>query len=115
MTFCVFIYMKHIITESKINQIILDYLNDNVYPDYDWGPDLYDFYRDEIRNYNSHSFPINDMEAYTFYGEYGNHKNVLEISEWLSDKLTALFGDNWQPVFNDWFEENSGLKIDINL
>jgi hypothetical protein len=107
--------MKYLFTESKINKIILDYLNDNVYPDYDWGPDLYDFYRDEIRKYNSYSFPINDVEAYAFYGEYANDKNVLEISEWLSNKLTALFGDNWQPVFNDWFEERSGLKIGTTI
>jgi hypothetical protein len=107
--------MKYLITESKINQIILDYLNDNVYPDYDWGPDLYDFYKDEIRKSNSYSFPINDVEAYAFYGEYANHKNVLEISEWLSNKLTALFGDYWIPVFNDWFEERSGLKIGTTI
>ena len=107
--------MKYLITESKIKQIILDYLNDNVSPDYDWGPDLYKFYRNEIKKYNSYSFPINDEEAYTFYGEYASHKNVLEISEWLSNKLTALFGDNWQPVFNDWFEERSGLKIGTTI
>ena len=107
--------MKYIITESKINQIILDYLNDNVYPDYDWGPDLYDFYKKEIRKYNSYTFPVDGYDGYTYYGEYANHKNVLEIHTWLSDKLTALFGDNWRPVFNDWFEEGSGLKIGINF
>ena len=107
--------MKYLITKSKINQIILDYLNDNVYPDYDWGPDLHKVYRNEIKKYNSYSFPINDEEAYTFYGYYSGHKNVLEISEWLSDKLTSLFGNNWQPVFNDWFEEKSGLKIGITI
>jgi len=29
----------------------------------------------------------------------------------LVDKLTTLFGNFWQPVFKDWFEENSGLEV----
>ena len=107
--------MKYLIPESKINKIILDYLNDNVSPDYNWGHGLHDFYRDEIEKYNQYTFPINGDDGYTYYGYYSGHKNVLEISEWLSDKLTALFGDNWQPVFNDWFEERSGLKIGTTI
>lgn len=104
--------MKYRITESKINQIILSYLNDNMYPDYDWGHELHDFYRREIWRYNTYTFPINDVESYTYYGEYNGQKNLLEILPQVSEPLTSLFGDKWIPVFKEWFEKNSGLEVD---
>ena len=103
--------MKYIITESKINQIILNYLNDNVYPDYGWGPNLHNFYKGEIKRFNSYTFAINVDEAYTYYGLNNNNRNVLEIYGWLSEKLTSLFGNMWIPVFREWFEDMTGLEI----
>jgi hypothetical protein len=29
----------------------------------------------------------------------------------LSEKLTSLFNNKWLPVFKEWFEDNSGLKV----
>jgi hypothetical protein len=28
-----------------------------------------------------------------------------------AEKLDGLFGDNWKPVFKEWFKENFGLEI----
>jgi hypothetical protein len=103
--------MKYIITESKIKQIILNYLNDYVYPNYSSGPYVHNFYKGEIKRYNSYTFGINDDEGYTYYGLYDNDRNVLEIYPWLSEKLSALFGDKWVPVFREWFEDMTGLEI----
>jgi hypothetical protein len=31
--------------------------------------------------------------------------------DFVSDKLTSLFGDLWIPVFKEWFEKNSNLDV----
>jgi hypothetical protein len=103
--------MKYIISESKINQIILNYLNDNVYPDYSSGPYVHNFYQSQIDRFNSYTFGVNDEEAYTYYGLNDYNRNVLEIYGWLSEKLTSLFGNKWIPVFREWFEDMTGLEI----
>lgn len=35
----------------------------------------------------------------------------LDIMDFVSDKLTSLFGDLWIPVFKEWFEKNSKLEV----
>ena len=99
--------MKILITESKVNQIIRKYLESACYPDYNWGPELHDFYRKDVEKYGAYEFQINDEIAYAYYDT-----GTLEIYPWLSEKLTSLFGNRWEPVFIEWFEDNSGLKVD---
>lgn len=100
--------MKYIISENVIDTAIYDYLTDNFYPDYNWGPELHDFYKNEVETYGSYQFEINDRYEYAYYGDgkelvvYGNTYN----------KLTNLFGNLWKPVFVKWFEDNSGLKVE---
>ena len=98
--------MKIIISENKVNQIIRKYLDDDFYPDYNWGPELHDFYKKDVKRYGSYEFQINDETAYVYY-----NTKTLEIYPWLDEKLTSLFGNKWLPVFKEWFEENSGLKV----
>ena len=31
--------------------------------------------------------------------------------DFVSDKLTSLFGTLWIPVFKEWFEKNSNLEV----
>ena len=40
--------MKIIITESKINNAILKYLELRATPDYDWGQHLHEFYKKDV-------------------------------------------------------------------
>jgi hypothetical protein len=108
--------MKIIITESKVNVAILNYLKLRAYPDYDWGPHLHKFYKKDVDIHGSYTFVIDDQVAYTYYGDegefqYSDYRYELVMEEWLYDELTSLFRDLWVPIFKKWFEENTGLEI----
>ena len=53
--------MKVIITENRAEQVILKYLDKYIEPDYSWGPELHDFYKEDIERYGSYDFVINDL------------------------------------------------------
>ena len=101
--------MKFIITESRIDQIIVNYLDENFIPNYGWA--TIDYYRSQVAKWNNYNFLIEDDEAYAYYREYDGNQNVLAVNDWLTDKLTALFGNKWPPVFRQWFEEATSLKV----
>jgi hypothetical protein len=105
--------MKYIIPESKINQIIYDFIKDRYYPDYNWGPELHDFYRKDVKKHGAYDFMVNDKLAYRYYGEYDGYDYLylLEVEEWIANELSAIFNDLWIPVFIKWFEDNSGLEV----
>ena len=107
--------MKFIISENKINQIILNYLNDNVTPEPSvWGPSFHYKIRRLLDDRNDCTFVIGDDyddNYFTFYKRYSTEKNVLSISSLLSNNLTSLFNDRWKPIFKEWFEKNTGLEV----
>lgn len=109
--------MKYIISESKMDSTIRSYLTHYIHPDYNWGPDLHDFYQKDVEEYGMYDFLINDDVAYTYHGYQGYEDGDVEevgtlyIENWVVNKLSTLFGNFWVPVFKDWFEENSGLKV----
>ena len=107
--------MKYLISESRLNDFIYEYLTKNYHPDYNWGPELHDFYKKDVENHGWYDFDINDTGAYTYLGPAGiykdNEKNTLLIQSWVVDKLNELFGDKWVSVFIEWFEDNSGLSV----
>ena len=105
--------MKYIIPESKINQIIYDFIKDRYYPDYNWGPELHDFYRKDVKKHGAYDFMVNDKLAYRYYGEYDGYDYLylLEVEEWIANELSTIFNDLWIPVFIKWFEDNSGLEV----
>lgn len=100
--------MKYIISESRFSEFIYDYLTKNYYPDYNWGPELHDFYKKDIAKFGFYDFEINDRRGYAYRGQ---GRNQLLVREWISEKLNSLFGDAWKPVFVKWFEDNSGLPV----
>ena len=102
--------MKYLITESKAKEVILKYLDYYIEPDYGWGPELHDFYREDVERHGSYDFVINDRLAYSYWDGNYNDK-FLEMMPWVYDKLDGLFGDMWEPIFIEWFEKNSGLKV----
>lgn len=106
--------MKIQIRQEQLNNLILNYLNKNYVPDYGWGSDLFDFYKNEVRTWNYVSFNINDILSFVYFekSHSTNQDRVLLINPWLGDDLTSLFGDFWIPVFKDWFESNTNLKVD---
>jgi hypothetical protein len=99
--------MKYIITESKLNSFIYDFLTSNYYPDYNWGPELHDFYREDVSKYGYFDFMINDGSAF----DYTRDSKTLGIQDWIYKYLDDLFGKRWEPIFVKWFEDNSGLPV----
>jgi hypothetical protein len=102
--------MKVVITESRLEKAITDYLDDSFYPDYNWGPELHDFYREDVERFGGYDFEVNDEVAYSYFNS-GGYTKTLIISKWLTKRLTSLFGHLWEPVFIKWFEDNSGLEV----
>ena len=103
--------IKESLTErSNLENIIYDFLQDDFYPDYNWGPELFDFYNADVEEYGSVIFYINDSEAYVYYDD-----GTLEIMPWVCEKLNDYFNDSWYSVFKSWFEEHSGLKVKMMI
>jgi len=103
--------MNYIVNESKLNDLILNYINQNFHPDYDWGPELHDFYRNEIDKYGSYNFTVDEERAYDYHNDWGAGPELV-VRELVTDQLNGLFGKHWAPIFKDWFEKNSGLKAE---
>ena len=91
---------------QSLDEIIYNFLEDEYYPDYNWGPELFDFYKNDVKNHGSVSFYINDDEGYTYYDD-----GTLEIMPFVSERLDEWFNDSWLHIFTKWFEEHSGLKV----
>jgi len=94
--------------KSSLENLIYEFLNDDFYPDYNWGPELFDFYGEDVKEHGLITFYINDSEAYVYYDD-----GTLEIMPWVCEKLNEYFNDLWYSVFKSWFEENSGLKVSM--
>jgi hypothetical protein len=103
---------------EDLNEFIYQYLKEEYYPDYNWGPELHDFYRNDVNEHGSYDFEVNDLFAYAYLGEWDGYDYLyaLVITKWVNNGLTLLFGNKWIPVFKRWFEDNSGLEVrDIDL
>jgi len=95
--------MKIIITESQLDNVVYEFLDAEYYPDYGWEPD---FYRDEIKQWDTVTFYINDKEGYYYYAD-----GTLEVNPWVCNGLDIWFSDGWKIPFKKWFEKNSGLEV----
>ena len=118
--------MKVIITESKLESSIIDYLDDTFTPDYGWAnPDVY---QKDVKQYGDVLFFVDDRESYIYYGcnanagpedeffaGYGHLHNykcpLLSIYPLITQRLDSTFGDIWKPIFKKWFEDNTGLEV----
>ena len=122
--------MKVVITESRLESLIIDYLNDSYYPDYGWkGNSKSDIgYQDEVDKWGDIIFFVDDQESYIYYGcnanagpedeffsGYGHLHNyecpLLSIYPYMSQRLDSAFGEIWKPIFKKWFEDNTGLEV----
>jgi len=98
--------MKIIITESQLDNVVYEFLDGEYYPDYNWGPELFDFYKNDVEEYGSATFYINDSEAYYYYAD-----GTLEVQPWVCKSLDIWFSYGWKIPFKKWFEKNSGLEV----
>lgn len=102
--------MNFVLSENKIRDVIYKHLTANFYPDYDWGEELHDFYRKDVKNHGYVGFYIDDTVAYE-YLDTPIFEKKLVLRPWISLELDKLFGKFWVPVFIEWFEHNSGLPV----
>ena len=118
--------MRYIITESKLDQIITDYLNDLFSLDnvHHTNPTEYD---DETgENYDD------DTRVEFYLGDYENEDTIFKwydceyfypdsqaqticptvvVEHPYDDRLIAYFGDKWEEPFKKWFTENFDLPV----
>jgi len=124
--------MKYIITESKLNSAIYDYI-DNLFKE---GKQIHmvkhiaraddDTLSDEEVEGAYDFFHKGEDELFTWTGReyYERPYNKSVWSKWLElapvveivdygklDALNNMFGDLWRPVFITWFENTFSLPI----
>lgn len=106
--------MKYLISESKLNSFIYEYIDNNFYPDMGWhSPEFYQ--KIAIRD-GSVEFNNNAISAfvYVYKTKIGDILNKPKsIVFWPNTKktLNGLFGDLWPPIFKKWFEDHTGLEV----
>ena len=118
--------MKIIITESRLEKVVTDYLDDIYVPDYGWS---YPYvYQKDVNQYGDLVFFIDDKDSYIYYGcnanagpedeffaGYGHLHNykcpLLSVYPVVAQRLDSTFGDIWKPIFKKWFEKNTGLEV----
>jgi hypothetical protein len=106
--------MKYLITESRLEGIIRDYLDGHYYPDYNWAEK--EFYKGDVERFGHYEFNIDDDSAYVYLLKKDKYSKVppktLIVQPYVGEKLTDLFGNAWEPVFVKWFEDNTGLPVE---
>ena len=109
--------MKYIISESRLDDLIYDYLSSNLQPDYGWEE------RESYKREKFHNLPVpsyitfdfNVRTAFKYY--YTSDKPLIEnpktllVEDWIVERLSELFGDRWEPIFVKWFQDNTGLPV----
>jgi hypothetical protein len=119
--------MKYIITESKLENAIMEYINNtNIIPDYGWSTP--EEYKEELNRWGEVMLYLNDDTSFRYFGcNSGDNEDDMDFSPsgrlyhfecpllqvWpsVSYQLNNLFGDLWKPVLKKWFEENTGLEV----
>jgi hypothetical protein len=101
---------------EELDEFIYKYLKENLYPDYNWSPEdepLKQQIKRNIKSYGTQTFYIDDVDAYSYFGEWDGYDNLylVVINKWVKDELISIFGNKWIPTFKRWFEDNSGLDV----
>lgn len=115
--------MKYVITESKLNGVIIEYLDElydisdinSVNPyQYDddtgeeWEDDnIIDFYKGD---YDS-NFLFRWIGPEYYDDEFREEAPVLQVHDEQGKTLNSYFGDRWKVPFKKWFEEKFELPI----
>lgn len=103
--------MKVIITESKYEEGIIKYLNLKFSPDYNWAGDEY--YKEMVNKRRDINFYVNYERMYHYV--LGVEETAVMVFMKMSQDLNRLFHNKWVPVFTKWFEQNTGLKVDLTI
>ena len=125
--------MKIIITESKLNQAVIDYLNDtyntnNIGWSYgidDWGNEV-----DYAIEFYEGDYEEGDNTVFRWYGEdyWTSEEGELWTDEYIKEMkdkspqleiydntlyrtLNGYFGDKWKQPFIDWFWDKFNVPV----
>jgi hypothetical protein len=122
----IFKIMKFIITESKLHQVITEYLNglfplDEVHYT---NPITYDYEtREDYEDENRVEFYLGDYDdentifrwydcKYFYPGTSAKDRCPLVVVDHpYDDTLRAYFNDTWEEPFKKWFTENFNLPV----
>ena len=124
--------MRIIITESKLYQAVIDFLNetydvDNIHSTYgidDWGNEVdyaMSFYQGDYVE-DDNLFMWYDVDYWK--SDEMDHQDEENLKKWIEESpilsfndvdtfntLNGYFGDKWYQPFKDWFMENFRLPI----
>ena len=118
--------MKYIITESKLEKVITDYLNelfdvDNInYTNvWDYDDDTAEEWEDENRIEFYLGDYAEDETCFRWYGcgafiegsESTTKCPVVQVEYKYEKNLNGYFGDTWHEPFKNWFYKHFDLKI----
>ena len=96
---------------DNTSEYLYQYFTENYYPDYGWSD--HDYYREQVDRYGAEQFKIDDKLTFD-YTEFENGYKKLEIYPWLYNELVDIFdGYDWMGGLKNWFEVNTGLKVDM--
>jgi hypothetical protein len=96
---------------DEVSKWIYQYLNENAYPDYDWSG--HEYYREQVGRHGSELFFIDDMLTFD-YVLHGDGNTKLVIYPWIYNELNEIFKNyDWESVIKVWFQDNTGLKVDM--
>jgi hypothetical protein len=119
--------MKYVITESKLEQTIINYLNelfdvDNIHSlnPYEYDDETGEEYDDDTRvvfyigdyeDGDNDIFKWYDCEYFYENSEPRNRCPLVVIEHPYDDTLGGYFGDKWEEPFKKWFTENFDLPV----
>jgi hypothetical protein len=130
--------MKYIITESKLNETIKNYLN-SVFPvdemhwtpsldddlnemdsamvfyigDYDEDETVFRWYDEGYWEEEESSLPDSGFEYdRKLLKKYKNDSPIIEFENSnISNSLNGYFGDAWKQPFKEWFKDNFDFEV----
>jgi len=123
--------MKYLITESKLNSAIYEYIDELFHNGYnirmeeaeDEDGDPIEYAYDFIQENGGFGFLFTwtgkeyyekeGRENVTSFGKrWIDYAPVVEISEdEIIDQLKGMFGDMWVPIFKKWFTDTFSLPV----
>jgi hypothetical protein len=122
------INMKYIITESRLDQVVTEYLNEifpldnvNYLNPIEYNHDTREEYEDEnrVEFYLGEEYEDGETTIFKWYDcKYfypdSPAQNIcpkVVVEHPYDDTLIAYFGDKWEEPFKKWFTENFNLPV----
>jgi len=120
--------MKYIITESKLEEIIVNYLNkmydvnniDLFHPmayddDEEWEDEntiiFYETDDVDSEDYDNECFTRYDCDYFDSNDENSKYCPIVSVDDKYIRILDGYFADKWVPVFKKWFEYHFHLPV----